>query len=690
MSAPIDRLLPLLGKVKRDGDGWKARCPAHDDSDPSLSVSVGTDGRVLLHDFGGCTTEAIVTKLGITMADLFTENLLTAKPETVIKRETGQTCYSVRVGEREFSKVRIDYEVIDTDGVATAKKEIFWTPKPSTFGVKPEDFPLWGAGHLGDRPGETVIVAEGEKAADALTARGFLAVGTMTGSSTVPCDESLRVLLAHPVILWPDADSPGHKHMTEIGVHLGVLGHVNMRWVEWKNAPLAGDAADFTGTDAELADLLDAAVCFGEQETKTARETPAHSGRRTLSLTRASSIQMRPVQWAWEGRFPSGCLAIVAGREGNAKTTWCHGFTADMTRGRVPGAYFGTPKNVIIAATEDSWAHTIVPRLAAAGADLERVFRIDVTTSDGVAGSLTLPVDTEALEEVMGDGETGALLLDPLMSRLDASLDTHKDAEVRRALEPIAAMADRTGVLILGLIHLNKSTGSDPLTQVMGSRAFAAVPRAGLVFARDPEDESRILVGQPKNNLGRTDLPSLRYRIESVHVADTDEGPVWATKTVLEGESDTTISEALDVASGDRTATSDAAAWLEDFMESVGGVTESKTVKEAAKQAGHSSGALARARSKLHIAFEYHGFPRRSYWRSPLGSRPGESDLNGMNGTNGTNGDPVVPFVPFDPVVPDSPVSDPTGSTVACPGCQAQLPANRRPMGCYACGWEAS
>ncbi len=42
------------------------------------------------------------------------------------------------------------------------------------------------------------------------------------------------------------------------------------------------------------------------------------------------------------------------------------------------------------------------------------------------------------------------------MSRLDAKLDTHKDAEVRIALEPLTALADRTGAAVARLIHVNK------------------------------------------------------------------------------------------------------------------------------------------------------------------------------------------------------------------------------------------
>ena len=67
----IQDLLNRLESVKKVGGGWKARCPAHDDTDPSLSVSQGIDGRVLLHCFGGCNTASVLQMIGLRFRDLF-------------------------------------------------------------------------------------------------------------------------------------------------------------------------------------------------------------------------------------------------------------------------------------------------------------------------------------------------------------------------------------------------------------------------------------------------------------------------------------------------------------------------------------------------------------------------------------------------------------------------------------------
>lgn len=69
----VEEFLARLKDVRQRGDRWEARCPAHRDDTPSLSVAVGADGRILLHCFGGCTPEAVVRAMGLRMADLFPE-----------------------------------------------------------------------------------------------------------------------------------------------------------------------------------------------------------------------------------------------------------------------------------------------------------------------------------------------------------------------------------------------------------------------------------------------------------------------------------------------------------------------------------------------------------------------------------------------------------------------------------------
>jgi hypothetical protein len=70
---PIDNVLNLLQGVKERGDYFTASCPAHDDNEPSLSIRIGDDGRVLLKCFTGCAVEDIVAAIDLEMKDLFEE-----------------------------------------------------------------------------------------------------------------------------------------------------------------------------------------------------------------------------------------------------------------------------------------------------------------------------------------------------------------------------------------------------------------------------------------------------------------------------------------------------------------------------------------------------------------------------------------------------------------------------------------
>jgi len=78
MSAEL--LLSRLEKVRQTGTGkWLARCPAHDDRSPSLSIRETDDGTVLLRCFASCSAAEIVESVGLQLSDLFPPRLPTGK-----------------------------------------------------------------------------------------------------------------------------------------------------------------------------------------------------------------------------------------------------------------------------------------------------------------------------------------------------------------------------------------------------------------------------------------------------------------------------------------------------------------------------------------------------------------------------------------------------------------------------------
>jgi hypothetical protein len=328
----------------------------------------------------------------------------------------------------------------------------------------------------------------------------------------------------------------------------------------------------------------------------------------SLVLTPADEIEIRPAKWLWKDRLPVGELSLLAGRESVGKSTLDCWFSARVSTGTLPGESHGTPRNVLVAATEDNWKTTIGPRLMAAGADRSRVYRVNVEMQGtGRTAQLNLPENFGAFEEALRRLKPALVIFSPLMSRLSGKLDTHKDQEVRRALEPLVELAERYETCILGLIHLNKGGGSDPLRAVMASTAFVAISRAVLFVHRDPDSPETRLLGQPKNNLGKSDweLGLLTYRIEEVTVGPSPDGePVTATRVVWGEAREGSIEQVLadsNAAPETRTATGEAAAWLTAYLTDEGGHAPREQVVAAASGEGHGLSALNRARVKAGV-----------------------------------------------------------------------------------------
>jgi hypothetical protein len=366
-----------------------------------------------------------------------------------------------------------------------------------------------------------------------------------------------------------------------------------------------------------------------EEHRQRQRSEPSTNGQEPTKVERVavtwlSDIKMRRVRWCWRDRLPTGAIALLAGPVGLGKSTVAVTIGADLTRGRLPGEHFGHAKRVLVAATEDSFEHTIKPRFHGAGADLSRVGRVDVQTPEGLTLPLSLPADLGGLEATVNEAEAVLLILDPLLSRLDARLDSHKDAEVRKALEPLVAVADRTDLAVLGLIHHNRSGSTDPLRLTMASEAFPAVARSVHTVIWDPDDETRQrrIFGTSKNNLGRLGLPCLPFVIErhTYMPEDDDTEPGETGKLVWQDQLGTTIEELLARArhAGRVGALELATTWLGQYMETHGPRVAAIVALTEGQAAGHAERTLQRARKELGLVKRKQGFGRGAWsWELP-------------------------------------------------------------------------
>jgi AAA domain-containing protein len=587
-----------------------AQCPAHDDRNPSLSLTWtgGDNPLTLMYCFAGCDNQDIMAAIGLRMADLYD------KPGTVTYAYTnasGSWADRFVLRDPETKKFSQNIRKKRTDKTPLYRRDLLTR-------ARTEGLPV----HL----------VEGEKDADALIYQGQVATTAPMGAANFDkC--AVTPLTGLNVIAIADKDDAGRQWARQVYNHAGSVAAS----LTFKMAKVGKDVSDHIAAQIPLDDLADPPEGFPYESGAEPSVEEEESGKRQIVLTSAADIKPRRVRWLWQERLALGTLGLLAGREGIGKTTAAYWIVAEITNGTLPGECFGTARNVFIAASEDVWDFTIVPRLIAAGADRSRVFRIEVVTSQGVHSELQLPKDLGGLEAPAKEKDAALLLMDPLISRLSGDLDTHKDQSVRLALEPLVKIADRCRLAVLGTIHHNKSGSTDALQLVMGSKAFTAVARSVHTVVLDPDDETehRRLFGTPKNNLGRSDLPTLAFTIAS-HPVETEDGTAWTGKCVWGENSETRINDAIRKTATEETedsgATAEAVQWLRDYLITERGSKESATIKSAGRSAGHSESALQRARAKLRIITESRGMPRKTWW-----FLPGDSRVNGHSSSHFTS-----------------------------------------------------
>ena len=321
-----------------------------------------------------------------------------------------------------------------------------------------------------------------------------------------------------------------------------------------------------------------------------------------------SNLTRQRIDWVWRGRIAAGKLTVVDGDPGLGKSTVIEDIAARITRGgALPGDDPGTPRaarGVVWLTAEDGDADTILPRAMIAGADLER-FLVVAELPDGSLPTITQSLETiEAAVRAMG---AALLVIDPLVAYLAGDTNANRDQDVRRALAPLKGMAERTGVAVVAIRHLNKTAGSNALYRGGGSIGIIGAARCGLLFARDPDDETRCLVATSKSNLA-TMAPTLAYRLEGVPGED-------AARVVWEGTSGHGAAALLATPDddGDRDALDDAKDFLLDILRE-GGRTPVKAIQAAARDAAIKEITLKRAKAALGVRSDKEGFGREGHW----------------------------------------------------------------------------
>lgn len=638
---PIELVISRLSNPKRSGNGYSCRCPAHEDRRASLSIAEGDDGRALLNCKAGCAVQSICDKIGISLADLFPEcstvstfNGNRSKPE---KRPKNVELRSNKPSGLRFSTAR---EAIDDLEQRNGPRSSLWTyldAKENPVGVivrwdRPdgkEIRPIALIGehwHIGGMPeprplyclpnliaAMTVYICEGEKAADAVQSLGLTATTSVHGSQS-PTKTDWTPLAGKQVVILPDNDKAGRGYADTVAAILGrLLPTPTIKIVELPGLPAKGDAVEWI---AALGDQpAEAKRAQLERLAKSAKVFECNDASPSVNATpmivRLCEVRPEPIRWLWPGRIALGKLTIVSGDPGLGKSFLSCDLAARVSIGdKWPDDVLSNaPRGgVVMLNCEDDLADTIRPRLDKHGADVSKVIALAGVRdplNENRERQFNLARDIPALESAIREiGDCRIVVIDPVTAYLGDKHDSHKASDVRSLLAPLAALAAKHSIAVVGISHLNKGSGA-AMYRTMGSLAFVAAARAVWCVTKDQENPARRLFLPVKNNLGN-DVAGLAYSIVDGRVE-------WEADPVS-----VTADEALapEAERSPRSEVAEAEAWL--LSELVPGVpTASKSILNDAREQGISEKRLRDGAKRLGVVIAKGGMRAGWNWTLP-------------------------------------------------------------------------
>jgi putative DNA primase/helicase len=486
-----------------------------------------------------------------------------------------------------------------------------------------------------------VWVVEGEKDVDNLRAAGLVSTTSPGGAGKWP-PEYGEVLRGRRVVILPDNDDPGRKHASEVATALGGRA-ASVRVLELHGLPPKGDVSDWLAAGHSAAELIALAETAPEaaawpRSAERALVPPRAADKRASArVVRVADVTPEAVTWLWDGRIPLGKITVLDGDPGLGKSTMLADLAARLSTGRpFPGEETGcAPASVLFIAHEDGIADTLRPRLDAAGADTTRIHVLEGFADDSESVRLpSIPGDLASLENVINEHAVRLVVIDPLYAYLNSGTDSYSDHDVRSALAPLGAMATRTGAAVVLVRHLRKAGGASAIYRGGGSIGIIGIARAGLLLARDPEDENARVVACVKANLGPPPV-SLAWRFAGGTPPRVD----WTGES--KHSADTLVNVELEAAD-ERSAGEEARSFLQATLEP-GPLLTTEVFKQA-KQAGIAEKTLRRAKAALGVEVHKTSFSGKWEWELPKvplsargpswGQRPAAGPPNHVNGNN--------------------------------------------------------
>jgi RecA-family ATPase len=232
-----------------------------------------------------------------------------------------------------------------------------------------------------------------------------------------------------------------------------------------------------------------------------------------------SELEPDEPAWLWKNWLQLQLVTILVGPSGCGKSTLTADLIARVTRGDAmpDGTPCMAPGGAVIISLEENTAQTVLPRLMAAGADLDRVVDLSkvrrrvLRPGDPVRSPFTLPDDLPVLERAVKRVKASLVVIDPLMSVVNPAISTFRNQTARKVVTTLQDYAERLGVAVLIVNHFTKGRTDNPLNAMAGSKGFSDVVRSVWLFDRDGSDPALRVLSLLKHN-NAPDVPQIVLR----------------------------------------------------------------------------------------------------------------------------------------------------------------------------------
>ena len=478
-------------------NSFMVRCPCHNDSTQSLSISE-KNGKILLNCFAGCRTEDILHSAGLEMKDLFADkpSFTTPKPPNV------EYIYSDKL-----KKIR--YYLFKN---GQWKKSFYWQHKDENGQWQKDKgnckVPLYKQDLLSDvPPEETVYIVEGEKDCDTMTDKlHFRAVSAPNGATATKggtknkWNSDYNSLFNNlNVAIIPDNDEVGRAYAETIANELlPVAKSVKIVDLcnEWENLKDKGDITDIYESEQPRDNKTIAEIVSFKLSVLTDCTKPYERKVDMSKYIQLSSVESKSTDWLWYPYIPLGKITLMTADPGTGKTFLALYLAAQVSTGRpfYGESVYTAPQNVVYQTAEDGIADTIKPRLEPMRPNFENIYIFNEESE-------SLSLSDDKIEQIMKDLHPALMIFDPLQAYLGADVDMHRANEVRPILGRIGHLAERYNCAVVFIMHNSKMSQNSALHRALGSIDIPAVARSMLILGKDPENFNRKIICHEKSSL---------------------------------------------------------------------------------------------------------------------------------------------------------------------------------------------